>query len=99
MRDASREGQQLEALGKTDVRLLVNRVKKKMFGTMDVTVDDVMDRAGLPLLGIVPEDSNVTLAASFGYPLLRYAPRSPASRACRAIAQRIQGFRQRITLK
>ena len=32
---------------------------------MDVTVDDVMDKAGLPLLGIVPEDANVTLAAAF----------------------------------
>ena len=65
VRDAGRAGEVLELMGKPDVRLVVNRVSKKMFEIMDVTVDDVMDSAGLPLLGIVPEDANVTLAAAF----------------------------------
>lgn len=90
VRDAARVGQSLEKLGKTDVRLVVNRVNKKLFETMDVTVDDVMDRAGLPLLGIVPEDSNVTLAAAFEKPLLSFTKRGAAA-ACRRIAKRIQG--------
>ena len=58
---------------------------------MDLTVDDVMDDAGLPLLGVIPEDMNVTLSASFGMPLQRYSKRSPAMVACRKIAKRIQG--------
>ena len=34
------------------------------------TVDDIMDQAGIPLLGLVPEDHNVVLAAAFKKPLL-----------------------------
>ena len=98
VRDASRVGQHLEAMGKTDVRLLVNRVNKKMFGAMDVTVDDVMDRAGLPLLGIIPEDPNVSLAAVFEKSLLLYT-RKGAAAACRRIAKRIQGLPEPMKLR
>ena len=91
VRDAGRAGEVLELMGKPDVRLVVNRVSKKMFEIMDVTVDDVMDSAGLPLLGIVPEDANVTLAAAFESPLLRYTKRGAAA-ACRRIAKRILGL-------
>lgn len=90
VRDAARAGQRLEQMGKTDVRLVVNRVNPKLFSTMDITVDDVMDNAGLPLLGVVPEDKNVTLSAAFGVPLLSYTKRGAAC-ACQAIARRIQG--------
>ena len=99
VRDAARVGDILELMGKKDVRLIVNRVDKKMLGTIQVTIDDVMDHAGLPLIGVVPEDPNVTLAASFGHPLTHFAPRGPAGKAFRRIAKRIQGFHQRITLK
>ena len=91
VRDAARAGQQLEAMGKTDVRLVVNRVSSKLYKTLSITVDDVMDRAGLPLLGIVPEDGNVTLAAAFEKPLLEFTKRGAAA-ACRRIAKRIQGL-------
>ena len=50
-----------------------------------------MDRAGLPLLGVVPEDQNVVLAAAFRQPLLGYT-RKGAAKACRRIAKRIQGI-------
>jgi len=99
IRDATRVGDLLELMGKKNIRLIVNRVDKAMLNTIRITIDDVMDTAGLPLAGIVPEDANVTLAASFGHSLLRYAPRCPAARACRRIAQRLQGFRQPVTLK
>ena len=45
-----------------------------MLSTVRMTIDDVMDAAGLPLAGIVPEDPHVALAASFGQSLLRYSP-------------------------
>ncbi len=90
VRDASHAGQALEKLGKPDVRLVVNRVNKKLFKTMKITIDDVMDEAGLPLLGIVPDDPNVTLSAAFESPLLKYTRRG-ATAACRRIAKRIQG--------
>ena len=91
VRDAARTGQVLELMGKHDVRVVVNRVNKKIFSTMSVTVDDVMDTTGLPLLGVVPEDPNVTLAAAFGHPLIQYTNRG-AAKACAAIARRIQGL-------
>ena len=90
MRDAARAAQRLELMGKTDVRLIVNRVSRKLFSTMSVTVDDVMDTAGLPLIGVVPEDQNVTLAAAFGAPLITYTNRG-AAKACEAIARRLEG--------
>ena len=99
VRDAARVGDILEIMGKKDIRLIVNRVDKNLLSTVRLTIDDVMDTAGLPLIGIVPEDPNVTLAASFGKPLLTFAKRSPAAKACRAIAKRIQGFHEPITLR
>lgn len=99
VRDAFRVGDLLELMGKRDVRLIVNRVDREMLSTVRMTIDDVMDNAGLPLCGVVLEDPNVTLAASFGQPLLKYAKRSPAAKACRKIARRLQGFREPITLR
>lgn len=93
IRDAARAADVLELMGKGNVRLVVNRINKKMFSVMKLTVDDVMDQAGLPLLGIVPEDQNVVLSAAFHKPLLKNAKRSAASKACRRIANRIQGLR------
>ena len=92
MRDAARTGQILELMGKRDVRVVVNRVNRKIFSTMSITVDDVMDNTGLPLLGVVPEDPNVTLAAAFGHPLIQYTNRG-AAKACHAIARRLQGLK------
>ena len=92
VRDAARVGDLLELMGKHDVRLIVNRVDRDMLNAVRQTVDDVMDNAGLPLSGIVLEDPNVVLAATFGQSVLRYAKRCPAAKAYRKIARRIQGY-------
>ena len=97
IRDAARAAQRLELMGKQDVQLIVNRVSRKLFSTMSVTVDDVMDTAGLPLIGVVPEDPNVTLAAAFGAPLLTHTNRG-AAKACEAIAKRVEGRRVPLTI-
>ena len=91
VRDAVRTADVLELMGKTNIRLIVNRVSRKMAAAMEQTVDDIMDRAGLPLLGILPEDPNVTLAAAFSHPLITYSKKGAAA-ACRRIAKRIQGY-------
>lgn len=91
VRDATRAGELLEAMGKNNVRLVVNRINKKMAAAMNITVDDIMDRAGLPLLGVVPEDENVVLSAAFRQPLLGYTKKGAAA-ACRRIARRIRGM-------
>ena len=91
IRDAGRAGQLLRQMGKEDVRLVVNRVNKKMLSVTGITIDDIMDKAGLPLAGIVPEDGNVILASSFRQPLLGYT-KNGAAAACRRIARRIRGL-------
>lgn len=90
IRDASRAADVLEEMGKTNVRMVINRINPKMVATMGVTVDDIMDQSGLPLLGIVPEDQNVLLAAAFRQPLLGYGKKGAAA-ACQRIAKRIRG--------
>ena len=99
VRDAARVGDILDLMGKTQVRLVVNRIQREMLKTVRLTIDDVMDTAGLPLIGVVLEDPNVTLAASFGQPLLKYAKRCDAAKAYRRIAKRIQGISEPINLR
>lgn len=91
VRDAARAGELLEKMGKRQIRIVVNRVSPRLFGAVRITVDDVMDRAGLPLLGIVPDDTSVTLAAAFEKPLLTFTKKGAAAACCR-IAKRIQGL-------
>ena len=97
IRDAGRAGDLLELMGKGRVRLIVNRINKRIAKALALTVDDIMDAAGLPLLGVVPEDSNVVLAAVAGKPLLAVTGKGAAA-ACKRIAKRIQGHNVPITL-
>jgi len=99
VRDASRVGDLLELAGKDNIRLVVNRVDRDILSAVRITIDDVMDSSGLPLIGIVMEDPCVTLAASFGRPLLQYAKRCDAAKAFRRIARRIQGFPEPMKLR
>ena len=97
VRDAGRAGQLLRRMGKENIRMIVNRIHPKMIRAMKLTVDDIMDRAGLPLLGIVPEDPEVVLAAAWEMPLLKHTKKGAAA-ACRRIAKRIQGRRVPVSL-
>ena len=99
IRDAARVGDLLELEGRQNVRLVVNRVDREMLSAVKITVDDVMDTAGLPLMGVVLEDPNVILAASFGKPLLRYAKRCDAAKAYLRIARRIMGISEPMKLR
>ena len=97
IRDASRAAQLLEQLGKQNVRLIVNRISHKTAKAMGLTVDDIMDQAGLPLIGVVPEDGNVVLAAAFEKPLLHQTGRGAAA-ACKRIAKRLEGYWEPVAL-
>ena len=99
IRDASRVGELLELAEKQNVRLIVNRVDRHLLSAVSLTIDDVMDTSGLPLIGVIMEDPSVTLAASFEKPLLQYAKRCDAAKAFRRIASRIQGFSEPIKLR
>lgn len=90
LRGAARVTDLLEKMGKKELRLVVNRVKKRLFARPQLTVDDMMDQTGIPLLGLVPEDTDVTLAAADGRALTIQTNRG-APRAFEAIAQRLMG--------
>lgn len=98
MRDAKHTGEVLELMGKDQIRLIVNRVNKRYAAAVGLTVDDIMDHTALPLIGIVPEDMKVPLAAANGVPLLRFKRRSSAAAACRRIAKRLMGYHVPISL-
>lgn len=97
IRDAGRTGQMLELMGKSNVRLIVNRISPRLVSSMDLTVDDMMDDVGLPLIGVVPEDPSVILAAASGKPLLTYTKKGAAA-ACHRIAKRLCGMPVKIGL-
>ena len=74
------------------IHLVVNRVQPKLLRRLHTTIDDAMDTAGLPLLGVVPEDANVMLAANRGQPLILATNRGAAI-AYLNIARRVLGQR------
>ena len=90
MRDAARTAELLSLDGKEEVRLIVNRVTPRMFSKMNLTVDDIMDEVGLPLLGVVPEDPKVVLSATYGNALI-LAAGGGAAEACLRISRRLRG--------
>ena len=72
------------------VHLVMNRIQPKLLRQLRTTIDDAMDAAGLPLLGIVPEDPQVMLCANQGQPLILRASRGAAV-AYLNIAKRLLG--------
>ena len=72
------------------LHLTVNRVRIKMLRSMHATIDDAIDRAGLPLIGVIPEDDALPLSLNKGEPLLLNRSQGAAA-AYRNIAKRLQG--------
>lgn len=90
MRDAARTTELLLLNGVDELYLVVNRILPRLFSRMALTVDDIMDETGLPLLGLVPEDPKVVLAAAKNKPLVRFT-RGGAAEACQRITYRLRG--------
>ena len=88
VRTAGRVADELQLLGKMDTRLVVSRLQPGILKAMKQNVDDIMDRVGLPLLGLVPEDEHITMLAASGK---FSAGKKYAFAAFDRIAKRIQG--------
>lgn len=91
LRDAQHTVMELNHFQAGTLHLVVNRVRKKMLRSMHATIDDAIDKAGLPLIGVVPEDDAIPLALNQGTPLQLSNPQSHAAFAYRNIATRLQG--------
>ena len=71
IRDADRVAGLLEANGIYNVKLLVNRVRPDMIQRNDMmSVRDVQEMLGIPLLGAIPEDNHVIISTNRGEPLV-----------------------------
>ncbi len=90
LRDAQRTVAELEELRL--IHLVMNRIQTKLLRKLRTTIDDAMDAAGLPLIGVVPEDPQVILCANLGRPLSTPSRRG-AALACWNIARRLEGHR------
>lgn len=90
LRDAQHAVMELQSYPLRSVHLVVNRVQQRMLKKLRRSIDDAMDEAGLPLIGVVPEDKNVQLAAAQDMPIILF-DRAGASRAYENIADRICG--------
>ena len=88
LRDAQRTVSELAGIGQ--VHLVMNRIQPKLLRKLRTTIDDAMNTAGLPLIGVVPEDPRVMLCANQGLPLTNQGRRG-AVLACWNLVQRLEG--------
>jgi septum site-determining protein MinD len=91
LRSAERCAQELEKMGIRNCRMIVNRLYNDLVKASGKNIDDMMDEVGLPLLGIVPTDPNISLAAASGKALLKYSHFGSIS-AIKRITKRILGL-------
>lgn len=92
LRDAQHTVMELSRFPTGRLHLAVNRVRKKLLRSMHATIDDAIDRAGLPLIGVIPEDDVLPLSLNSGVPLLLSSSQGAAA-AYRNIAKRLEGQR------
>ncbi len=90
LRDAQRTVTEIRSALPGRIHLVMNRVQPKLMKKLHTTIDDAMNTAGLPLLGVIPEDPAVTLAAGKGTPLILFT-RKGAAIACLNTAKRLMG--------
>jgi septum site-determining protein MinD len=91
VRDADRIIGLIEAEEKGPGKLILNRVKPEMVRRGDMLgTDDILDVLAIELIGIVPEDEQVTVATNQGVPVVLNSG-SRAGRAFKNIARRMMG--------
>jgi len=91
VRDADRIIGLVEAAGKPEPRLILNRLRAEMVKRGDMMdVADVLEVLGIDLVGIVPEDEMIIVAINKGEPIV-YEKHSRAGSAYLNAARRIIG--------
>jgi septum site-determining protein MinD len=91
VRDADRIIGMLEAMGKSPIRLVINRIRPYMVKRGDMLdVADVLDILAVDLVGVVPDDDSVVTSTNRGEPLT-LGGNSPASKAFENISLRLCG--------
>lgn len=91
VRDADRIIGLLESAGKSNPKLIVNRIRPKMVKKGDMMdIDDIIEILAVDLLGIIPEDEYIVISTNRGEPAITN-PVSLASTAYKNIVRRLVG--------
>lgn len=91
VRDADRIIGLLESEGKSNPKLIVNRIRPHMVKKGDMMdIDDIIEILAIDLLGIIPEDEYIVVSTNRGEPAIVH-PTSLASIAYKNIVRRLMG--------
>lgn len=91
VRDADRVIGKLDAKGLEDHAVIVNRLNYEMTRKGDMLdVSDIIETLSVKLLGVVPDDKNITVSTNKGEPIV-LEDKSLSGQAFRNIAKRIMG--------
>lgn len=91
VRDADRVIGKLDAKGLEDHAVIVNRLNYEMTKKGDMLdVNDIIETLSVKLIGVVPQDTNVTISTNKGEPIV-LDENAYAGKAFRNIAKRIVG--------
>ncbi len=97
IRDASLMSDEFYNRGNKSQRLIINKVSKKVIGSHLVThLDEIIDKIGVQLIGVVPEDFKLTVATGKGEPI---PTDSDSLKAFDAISKRLDGEYVPLTVK
>ncbi|MBP1762689.1 MAG: septum site-determining protein MinD [Firmicutes bacterium] len=91
VRDADRIIGLLESEGKSNPKLIINRIRPHMVKKGDMMdIDDIIDILAIDLLGVIPEDEYIVISTNRGEPAVTH-PSSLASTAYKNIVRRLCG--------
>lgn len=91
VRDADRIIGLLEAEGKNNPKLIINRIRPHMVKKGDMMdIDDIIEILAVDLLGVIPEDEYIVISTNRGEPAI-VNPASKASAAYKNIVRRLVG--------
>ncbi len=91
LRDADRVITELEDRGVENIRLVLNKIRPEYIEQkVQMNIDDCMDVLSIPILGIIPDDAEVSRSMAGGTPLMNVRDNG-AGTAFRNISERILG--------
>ena len=91
VRDADRVIGKLDSKGMDRHDLLINRINFEMVKRGDMlNIDDIIDTLSVKLIGVVPDDRNITVSTNRGEPIV-LDDKSISGQAFKNIARRIMG--------
>lgn len=97
IRDASLMSDEFYNRGNKSQRLIINKISKKVIGDALVNnLDEIIDRIGVQLIGVIPDDFKITVATGKGNPI---PTDSAALKAFDAISKRLVGDFVPLTVK